>query len=615
MNTFESLGLSTNLLKVIEEMGFTAPTPIQEKSIPLLLKGGKTDFIGLAQTGTGKTAAFGLPLIDLVDSDNKATQALIMAPTRELGQQTAKQLVDFSSNYKQLNVEVVYGGAAIMNQIKALKRPTQIVVATPGRLLDLIRRKAIRLDDVKYVVLDEADEMLNMGFKEDIDEILSYTREDRSTWLFSATMPADIRRITKKYMTDPVEVAVNTESKTNTDITHQYIITRNDDKVTALRRFLDIQPEMKGILFCRTKRETQEITDNLGQLGYEVEALHGDLSQAQRDAAMRRFKARNMQLLIATDVAARGIDVNDLTHVLHHKIPDQLEAYTHRSGRTGRAGNKGVSIAFINNREGRKISDIERKNNIKFEKIEVPKASELKRVRLKNWVKSTLAMPIDDEAEETLTALLPHFEDLTKEDLLKRMISQELKQLKGIEKGDLNMSSDSRGSRDNDRGGRRDSGDRGERREFDSNRNRYFINLGKNDGLSNVDLLEFLSEVSGAKKYHINDIALQDKRSFFNLDESQVKGFEDKFEGLELESGHAIRVNQETGGSSSGGRSRGGRSNFGGDGGGPGRRPSGAGVGRRPSGGGRSGARSGGGSSSGHRGGSSSSGGARGRRR
>ncbi len=603
MNTFESLGLSTNLLKVIEEMGFTSPTPIQEKSIPLLLKGGKSDFIGLAQTGTGKTAAFGLPLIDLVDSDNKATQALIMAPTRELGQQTAKQLVDFSSNYKQLNVEVVYGGAAITNQIKALKRPTQIVVATPGRLLDLIRRKAIRLDDVKFVVLDEADEMLNMGFKEDIDEILSYTREDRSTWLFSATMPADIRRITKKYMTYPVEVAVNTESKTNTDITHQYIVTKNDDKVTALRRFLDIQPEMKGIMFCRTKRETQEITDNLGQLGYEVEALHGDLSQAQRDAAMRRFKARNMQLLIATDVAARGIDVNDLTHVLHHKIPDQLEAYTHRSGRTGRAGNKGISIAFINNREGRKISDIERKNNIKFEKIEVPKASELKKVRLENWVKITLAMPIDEEAEETLTALLPHFEALTKEDLLKRMISQELKQLKGSDKGDLNMSADSRGSRDNDRGDRRDRGDRGERREFDSNRNRYFINLGKNDGLSKVDLLEFVSEVSGAKKSHINDIAVQDKRSFFNLDESQVKGFEDKFEGLELESGHAIRVNQETGGSSSGGgrsrsgggdRGRSGRSNFGGGSGG-GRRPKGAGGGRRSGGSSSSGPRSSGG--------------------
>ena len=615
MNTFESLGLSTNLLKVIEEMGFTTPTPIQEKSIPLLLKGGRTDFIGLAQTGTGKTAAFGLPLIDLVDSDNKATQALIMAPTRELGQQTAKQLVDFSSNYKQLNVEVVYGGAAIMNQIKALKRPTQIVVATPGRLLDLIRRKAIRLEDVKYVVLDEADEMLNMGFKEDIDEILSYVREERSTWLFSATMPADIRRITKKYMTDPVEVAVNTESKTNTDITHQYIITRNDDKETALKRFLDIAPEMKGILFCRTKRETQEITDNLGQLGYEVEALHGDLSQAQRDAAMRRFKARNMQLLIATDVAARGIDVNDLTHVLHHKIPDQLEAYTHRSGRTGRAGNKGISIVFINNREGRKISDIERKNNITFQKIEVPKASELKKVRLENWVKSTLAMAIDDEADENLAALLPHFETLTKEDLLKRMISIELKQLKTSAKSDLNMSSDSRGSRDNDRGDRKDRGDRGERRQFDENRNRYFINIGKNDGISKVDLLDFVSEVSGAKKSDINDIAVQDKRSFFNLEDNQVKGFEDKFQGLELESGHAIRVNKETGGGGSGGRggrsyggggdrdkARGGRGNFGGSGG-SGRRPSGAGGGRRSSGGS---------SSSGPR---SSGGGARGRRR
>ena len=618
MNTFESLGLSTNLLKVIEEMGFTTPTPIQEKSIPLLLKGGRTDFIGLAQTGTGKTAAFGLPLIDLVDSDNKATQALIMAPTRELGQQTAKQLVDFSSNYKQLNVEVVYGGAAIMNQIKALKRPTQIVVATPGRLLDLIRRKAIRLEDVKYVVLDEADEMLNMGFKEDIDEILSYVREERSTWLFSATMPADIRRITKKYMTDPVEVAVNTESKTNTDITHQYIITRNDDKETALKRFLDIAPEMKGILFCRTKRETQEITDNLGQLGYEVEALHGDLSQAQRDAAMRRFKARNMQLLIATDVAARGIDVNDLTHVLHHKIPDQLEAYTHRSGRTGRAGNKGISIVFINNREGRKISDIERKNNITFQKIEVPKASELKKVRLENWVKSTLAMAIDDEADENLAALLPHFETLTKEDLLKRMISIELKQLKSSAKSDLNMSSDSRGSRDNDRGDRNNRGDRGERRQFDENRNRYFINIGKNDGISKVDLLDFVSEVSGAKKSDINDIAVQDKRSFFNLEESQVKGFEDKFQGLELESGHAIRVNKETGGGGSGGgggrsyggggdrdKARSGRGNFGGSGG-SGRRPSGAGGGRRSSGG------SGGSSSSGPR---SSGGGARGRRR
>ena len=592
MNTFESLGLSANLLKVIEEMGFTTPTPIQQQSIPFLISGEKSDFIGLAQTGTGKTAAFGLPLIDIVDGDNKATQALIMAPTRELGQQTAKQLVEFSSKFKQINVEVVYGGAAITNQIKALKRPTQIVVATPGRLLDLIRRKAIRLEQVKYVVLDEADEMLNMGFKEDIDEILSYTRDDRSTWLFSATMPADIRRIVKKYMTNPKEVAVNTESKTNTDITHQYIVTRNDDKVSALRRFLDIQPDMKGIMFCRTKRETQEITDILGQQGYEVEALHGDLSQAQRDAAMRRFKARNMQMLIATDVAARGIDVNDLTHVLHHKLPDQLEAYTHRSGRTGRAGNKGVSIAFINSREGRRIKDIERTLKVKFEKIEVPSVTELKEVRLQNWVKRVVKMNVDQDAKENLAPLMSHFEDLTKEDLLLRLITQELATLKDSDKGNLNLS-EGKGQRNS---GRDYSG---------SGAARYFINLGKDDGLSKIDLLEFVSEVSGSKKSQINDIAVQDKRSFFNLDESQVDGFESKFEGLELESGHAIRVNRERNAQAGGGGNRRGRSG-GGRGGFSGKRKS--------SGGGRDGRKSGGGYSGGGRSGGRRNSGGRGRR-
>jgi len=492
-----------------------------------------------------------------------------------LGQQTAKQIVDFSANYKQLNVEVVYGGAAITNQIRALKNPTQIVVATPGRLLDLIRRRAIKLDKVKYVVLDEADEMLNMGFKEDIDDILSNIKEDHSTWLFSATMPSDIRRIVKKYMIDPQEVAVNTEQKSNVDITHQYIVTKTSDKVSALRRFLDIQPDMKGILFCRTKRETQEITDQLGQMGYEVEALHGDLSQAQRDAAMRRFKARNMQLLIATDVAARGIDVNDLTHVMHHKLPDQLEAYTHRSGRTGRAGNKGLSIAFISSREGRRISEIERTLKVKFEKIEVPKASELKQVRLQNWVSQLLKMPIENDAKEVLEPLMSNFESVTKEDLLLRLISSELKQLKGNENADLNVSEGKSGSKEGNFNGVP----------------RYFINLGKNDGLSKTDLLEFISEVSGAKKSHVGDIVVQDKRSFFNLDESQTKGFEGKFEGLELDSGHAIRVNREENRSQGGERRKnrngggrgfgnkgrdgnrsGGRSKYGGNKGGSGRR-------------------------------------------
>ncbi|MEQ8624224.1 MAG: DEAD/DEAH box helicase [Vicingaceae bacterium] len=581
MTTFESLGLSANLLKVLKNMGFEKPTPIQEKSIPILLTKDKNDFIGLAQTGTGKTAAFGLPLIDLVDGNNNATQALIMAPTRELGQQTAKQLVEFSAQFKQLNVEVVYGGAAITNQIKALRKPTQIVVATPGRLLDLIRRRAIKLDQVKYVVLDEADEMLNMGFKEDIDAILSNIKEDHSTWLFSATMPADIRKIIKKYMDNPQEVAVNSEQRSNVDITHQYIVTRTTDKVSALRRFLDIQPDMKGILFCRTKRETQEITDELGQLGYEVEALHGDLSQAQRDAAMRRFKARNMQLLIATDVAARGIDVNDLTHVMHHKLPDQLEAYTHRSGRTGRAGNKGLSIAFINSREGRRIAEIERTLKVTFEKVEVPKSSELKQVRMENWVKQTLAMPVDKEAQEALEPLMSKFEGISKEDLLLRLVSKELQQLKDSNKGDLNVSAEA-----NSKGGAR-----GNSRRSDGPQ-RYFINLGTQDGLNKNDLLQFLSEVSGTKKGLIGDIAVQDKRSFFDLDQSQTKGFEQKFEGLELESGHPIRVNMENNRSQGGGgggrnRSGGGRRQGGDKRYGGGNKRSGGGFNRNKSGRGR----------------------------
>ncbi|MEQ9008488.1 MAG: DEAD/DEAH box helicase, partial [Ekhidna sp.] len=385
MNKFQSLGLSQSITDVLEKMGFTTPTPVQEQSIPLLLTENPTDFIGLAQTGTGKTAAFGLPLIDLIDSGSSHTQALIMAPTRELGQQTAKQLKDFASSDRRLNVEVVYGGAAIVNQIKALKKPTQIVVATPGRLLDLIKRKAIKLDQVRYVVLDEADEMLNMGFQEAIDDILSHTPPERVTWLFSATMPAEIRRIVKKYMTSPKEVSVNSAEKSNKDIAHKFVITKVKNKLPALKRFLDREPEMRGIMFCRTKRETQEISDELSNIGYGVEALHGDLSQAQRDAVMKRFKAKSMQLLIATDVAARGIDVNDLTYVIHHTLPDQLESYTHRSGRTGRAGNKGISLAFINPRESRKISEIERKINVKFDQLEVPSIDEMQSSRIKNW--------------------------------------------------------------------------------------------------------------------------------------------------------------------------------------------------------------------------------------
>lgn len=529
MSNFSKLGLSNSVIEVLDKMGFENPTPIQEKSIPLLLDNDPTDFIGLAQTGTGKTAAFGLPLIDLIDPENRATQALIMAPTRELSQQTAKQLVDFSANSRALNVEVVYGGAAISNQIKALKKPTQIVVATPGRLLDLIKRKAVKLDNVRYVVLDEADEMLNMGFKEDIDKILSHTLEDKVIWLFSATMPAEIRRIIKQYMDAPLEVSVNIEEISNKDISHKYIITKSANKILALRRFLDIQPDMRGIMFCRTRRETQRIADDLGSMGYGVEALHGDLSQAQRDAVMRRFKSRSMQLLIATDVAARGIDVSDLTHVIHHTLPDQLEYYTHRSGRTGRAGKKGVSLAFINPREGRRITEIEKKIKVKFERLEIPSIEVLKSSRINNWANLIINTEVDKQADEILAELHSQFAHLSKEDILKRLITSQLDHLM-IQSGEAADLNETIGGSHEKRGR--------------SGFNRYFVNIGMIDGVTRGDLLHFLADVSEIDRKLFGEVSMQKNCAFFEVDNKYDKGLSEKFADIEVE-GRSIRVNRE----------------------------------------------------------------------
>jgi ATP-dependent RNA helicase DeaD len=547
LSNFSKLGLSKSVLEILDKIGFENPTPIQEKSIPLLLNNNPTDFIGLAQTGTGKTAAFGLPLIDIIDTENKTTQALIMAPTRELSQQTAKQLVDFSANNRALNVEVVYGGAAISNQIKALKKPTQIVVATPGRLLDLIKRKAVKLENVRHIVLDEADEMLNMGFKEDIDKILSHTLEDRVIWLFSATMPGEIRRIVKKYMDSPLEVSVNTEEISNKDISHKYIITKSANKILALRRFLDLQPDMRGIMFCRTRRETQHIADDLGGMGYGVEALHGDLSQAQRDAVMRRFKSRSMQLLIATDVAARGIDVSDLTHVIHHTLPDQLEYYTHRSGRTGRAGKKGVSLAFINPREGRRITEIEKKIKVKFERIEIPSIEELKSSRINNWANLIISTEVDSQADEILAELHSQFENLSKEDILKRLITSQLDHLM-IQSGEAADLNETIGGSHEKRGR--------------SGFNRYFVNIGMIDGVTRGDLLHFLADVSEIDRKSFGEVSMQKNCAFFEVDSKQDKGLSEKFAGIEVE-GRSIRVNREDEGpDKSGGSKRRGSSSY-----------------------------------------------------
>ncbi len=529
MNSFSKLGLSNEIIDVLDQLGFVTPTPVQEKAIPLLLQSDPIDFIGLAQTGTGKTAAFGLPLIELIDHTERSTQALIMAPTRELGQQTAQQLKSFAKSNNALNVEVVYGGAPIVNQIKALKKPTQIVVATPGRLLDLIKRKAIKLDNVRYVVLDEADEMLNMGFKEAIDEILSYTLDDRVTWLFSATMPNEIRKIVKKYMTNPMEVAVNREEKTNKDITHQYVVTKTNNKIPALRRFLDLQPEMRGIMFCRTRRETQEIADELGNLGYGAEALHGDLSQAQRDAVMKRFKRRSMQLLIATDVAARGIDVNDLTHVLHHKLPDQLESYTHRSGRTGRAGNKGKSLAFINPREMKVIKDIERRNKVKFEKIEVPGVEELRATRINNWAELIVSTKVDDQAESILNELHGQFAHLDKDDILKRLITTQLDHLTTQNGNDANLNELEGGSSSRNNSSK-------------SGFKRYFINVGSIDGMTEADVIHYLSDISGIERKYFAELRLLKNCSFFEVDSNKDAGLSKSFQGIEIQ-GRSIRVN------------------------------------------------------------------------
>lgn len=530
MSQFNQLGLSQSLCKVLEQLGFEQPTPIQQKAIPLLLEHTPTDFIGLAQTGTGKTAAFGLPLIDLIDEQNSNTQVLIMAPTRELGQQTAQQLVSFAQSKKGLRVEVVYGGADINRQIKALKSPTQIVVATPGRLLDLIRRKAIDLTGVHHVVLDEADEMLNMGFKEDIDTILSYTQNQRATWLFSATMPKEIRKLVDTYMHKPLEVTVDAAQKSNKDISHQYVVTKTANKLPAIKRFLDIQPDMRGIMFCRTKMDTQEIADELSKLGYAVEALHGDLSQRQRDAVMKRFKTRSMQLLIATDVAARGIDVNDLTHVFHHKLPDQLESYTHRSGRTGRAGKKGISMAFINPREGRKITELEKKINVQFEKIVVPTLDELKVSRINNWASLILNTKVDKQSESILKSLHGQFSGLSKEDLLKRLITTQLDHLMVPEDEEHDL---------NETDGRKKPAT------ADSNgANRYYINVGTIDGVTNADLIHFLADVSGIRRKHFKDLRIQKNCSFFDLEAKYDKGFEESFAFVEVD-GRPIRVNRD----------------------------------------------------------------------
>jgi len=533
-NPFIELGIRHDIVNAITELGFENPTPIQEQSIPVLLTG-SNDFVGLAQTGTGKTAAFGLPLLELLDFEENYPQALILCPTRELCLQITSDLKNYSKNMKNVNVVAVYGGASISDQLRQIKRGVQIVVATPGRMLDILNRKAIDFSQVQFVVLDEADEMLNMGFQEDIDSILSTTPEDKKTWLFSATMPSEVRRIAKKYMTDPFELTMGEKNTGNVNIEHEYYVVRARDKYAAFKRIVDFNPEIFGIVFCRTKIETQEIAESLAKDGYNADALHGDLSQQQRDKVMKRYRERGLQLLIATDVAARGIDVNDVTHVINYSLPDEIENYTHRSGRTGRAGKTGISIAIVNSKEIGKIRQIERVIGKKFIKAEIPTGFDVCEKQLFGLIHKVHNVEINEQQiEQYLPRIYDEFADLSKEDLIKRFASIEFNSFLEYYKNapDLNAAEDTRFSRDGAPGERPERGNRGD---F----TRLFINLGSVDGFTRGDLLGYFCNQTGIVGRTIGKIDVKGVYSFLEVanedSEKAFASFKDaQFKGREV---------------------------------------------------------------------------------
>lgn len=561
MKSFESLGLSRGLVESVQQIGFETPTPIQEKAIPVLLNGNR-DFVGLAQTGTGKTAAFGLPLLELTDDKSRDTQALVLAPTRELGLQIANDLENFSEKFKAFNIVAVYGGASISEQIRKVKRGAQIIVATPGRLIDLIDRKAINLQTIRYVVLDEADEMLNMGFKDDLDKILAFTPDDKSTWLFSATMPREVRAIMKNYMTDPFELTVGEQNTGNVNIEHQYVIVQERDRYLALKRILDYAPDIFGLIFCRTRIDTQRVAEMLMKDGYNADALHGDLTQQQRDRVMIRFRERALQILVATDVAARGIDVDDITHVIHLNIPDEMEFYTHRSGRTARAGKKGISIAMISRKELGKVKQIEKTLKSTFKRMMIPTGQEVCQKQLLALMHRVREVKVsEDEIGEFLPAVYEELKDISKQELIKRFASMEFNRFLDYYRNapDLNVEGKREGSTSDDRY---------------VTGSRFFINLGKMDNLDVPGLLELLDDYCGVQKRYVGKIDLKGAYSFFEVEKEKVDDVVKGFSNVEFQ-GRPVRVEvterkAPSGGggsrSSGGDRSKGKRSGGGGSG-------------------------------------------------
>ena len=513
MSTFQELGLNDDLLHAITDLGFEKPSEVQEKAIPILLNS-ETDLVALAQTGTGKTAAFGFPMLEKIDVDSRTTQVLILSPTRELCLQITNEMKQYGKYCKGLNVVAIYGGSSITDQAREVKRGAQIIVATPGRMKDMISRRLVDISKIQYAVLDEADEMLNMGFKEDITDILSHTPEEKNTWLFSATMPREVATIAKKFMDNPQEITVGNKNESTSNVTHEYYLVNSRDRYQALKRLADANPDIFSVVFCRTKRDTQKVAENLIEDGYSAGALHGDLSQNQRDLVMQSFRKNQIQMLVATDVAARGIDVDDITHVINYQLPDEIETYTHRSGRTGRAGKNGISMVIVSKSEVRKIKSIERIIKREFEKKEVPDGMEICEVQLMSLANKIHNTEVNHEIDKYLTSINEMFEETSKEELIKKFFSVEFTRFYNYYQKSKNLNV-AEGSRDRERDGGREGG-----RDFGGNSNstRYFINVGEKDGFDWMKLKDFLKDQLQLGRDDVFKVEVKESFSFFNTE-------------------------------------------------------------------------------------------------
>lgn len=546
MNLFSESNLSPDIIKAVGELGYESPTEIQKQTIPFILSDIR-DLIALAQTGTGKTAAFSLPILDMIDDTSRKIQLLVLAPTRELALQIAKDIKNYSKYLPNVKTTAVYGGSSITEQIRNLREKPQIIVGTPGRVIDLINRKALDFSQIHWLVLDEADEMLSMGFKDDLETILSETPETKQTLLFSATMNKEVERISKNYLTNPHRISVGSINAVKKNIKHEYYVVNYRQKKEALKRLIDANPNQYSIIFCRTKMETQDVADFLMQNGYAADALHGDLSQAQRDTVMKKFRLKNIDILVATDVAARGLDVNSLTHVIHYSLPDDPEVFVHRSGRTGRAGKDGISMALIKPEETRKLSQIKSQTKIEIVEKQIPKGEDIIKAQVAGVFEQLFTE--HEDFFDFDDSLIPDLSNFSKEELVHQLLQFQLKDLALYYKNNndlaaqkLKAESETRESRRDRRGRDRDR-DKGGRKSRKNNENmvRFFFNLGKRDKLKKTDVLDIINQATkkSKKRADIGDIEVLEKFSFFEVEKSFEKDILNniaamKFKGKEM---------------------------------------------------------------------------------